>query len=149
MVYKYASRRFPVPAQVVGEELEKIEKKEGALTKENVLHAARAKSSKLHKCFEWDDEKAAEKYRLHQANQLITSVVIVHEEAPSREVHAFVNIGDVKQGRFISINTAFQNEETRDTVLQRAMMELHAFRKKYEALSELSKVFAAIENISA
>lgn len=149
MVYKYRSFRFPVPAQVVGEELEKIEAKEGELTKENVLKAARAKSSKIHKCFEWDNEKAAEKFRLHQANLLIDSVVVIYDEAPDTEVRAFVNIGDNAQGRFISVRSALENAESKDIVLARAIAELQAFKRKYENLSELSKVFSVIAELVA
>lgn len=147
MVYKYSTQYFPIPAQVAGEELEKIEAKYGELTNENVLKAARAKSSKLHPCFEWDDKIAAEKYRLHKAGQLIRSVTVVIEEAESKEVRAFVNISDEPTGRYINIQAALSEEDTKAVVLARAYAELRAFQKKYQDLTELSAVFKAIADV--
>lgn len=37
------------------------------ITPEQVLEKARDEQSELHKCFEWNDSIAAEKYRLQQA----------------------------------------------------------------------------------
>jgi hypothetical protein len=65
--------------------LDDVRKSCGALTAENVVNAARAKENPLHKAFEWNDNTAAEKYRLQQANQLIRCVVIIEQnEEPYR-----------------------------------------------------------------
>ena len=41
------------------------------VTPESVLEKAKDKKSELHKCFDWDDKSAANKYRLQQARQII------------------------------------------------------------------------------
>ena len=51
MVYSYKGFNFPVPAQVAGEEIEKIERQYGAATKENILDSARSEDSPLHPIF--------------------------------------------------------------------------------------------------
>ena len=38
------------------------------ISPEEVLEKAKDKNSELHKCFEWDDTVAANKYRLQQAH---------------------------------------------------------------------------------
>lgn len=48
----------------------------GCVTPEQVLAAARNKSSPLHAAFDWDNKSAAHQYRLDQARILIRSVRI-------------------------------------------------------------------------
>lgn len=48
----------------------------GKLTAHDVVRAARNPESPLHSCFEWDDSKAAEQWRLEQARSLIRSVEV-------------------------------------------------------------------------
>ncbi len=52
----------------------------------DVVKAARAEDHPLHKKFDWDDTKAAHKWRLSQARDLIASVRIEWEESPGRVV---------------------------------------------------------------
>ena len=54
--------------------IQAIENRQGRLDPQSVVAAARNKKSPLHKQFEWDDTKAAEKYRLEQARELIRLV---------------------------------------------------------------------------
>lgn len=75
MVYEWKTgSRIKANAQKVGEELEKIPVK----TAEKVVEAAsKRKNSELHKCFTWDDSKAAQEYRLEQARLVLRAVVTV------------------------------------------------------------------------
>lgn len=57
-------------------ELKALEDRRGRLTAEQVVEAARPDGSALHGCFEWDDSKAAESYRIEQARELIRRVKI-------------------------------------------------------------------------
>jgi len=56
---------------IVDRELEKIYKRRKVVTVENVLDEAEKPDHPLHLFFEWDDEKAARKYRIVQAYSLI------------------------------------------------------------------------------
>src|SRR5690348_15271357 len=47
-----------------------------SLTPDNVINEAEKKSSPLHPFFEWDDTKAANKFRLQQARSLISDFEI-------------------------------------------------------------------------
>ncbi|HUD75319.1 MAG TPA: hypothetical protein VMQ76_09630, partial [Terracidiphilus sp.] len=51
------------------------DKNGGLLLPEKVVEAARPVSSPLHSWFEWNDNKAAENYRIWQARQLIRVTV--------------------------------------------------------------------------
>lgn len=49
-------------------------RRRGPLSTEAVLQAARAKNSPVHDYYLWDNEAAAEKYRLMQTSQIMTSL---------------------------------------------------------------------------
>lgn len=60
----------------VEQELERLRGPDGILRLEDVVAAAADESSPLHSHFEWDNTKAAHRYRLSQARALIRSVQI-------------------------------------------------------------------------
>ena len=148
MVYKWKTYGYSVPAKVVGKHFEKLEKKQGELTSQNVLDSARPEKSPIHSLFEWDDSKAAEQFRLKQASQLICnlSVEIETEDKPV-EVRAYMDVSEAKVGSYLNVKSAFENKDTREIVLRRALNELIAFKAKYKNLMELQKVFDAIESL--
>lgn len=153
--YEYREGWHPgVDANTVGGVMEEIEERNGAVTSELFLEASRAPESPTHSVFEWDDGTAAEKYRLHQASQTICAIRVVIREGPVAEVggippRAFVNVqsDDRKRAQYMNVNDAMLNEDTRNTVLSRALRELKAFQDKYSCLSELADVFAAIRKV--
>ena len=150
MVYKW---KYPmaVSAEAAGKELEKMEQKHGHISPEIVLDESRSKKAVLHGLFEWDDKKAAEKYRLTQAGGIIRNLVVVLDEQKSQEpVRAYVNVvpeQPARRGEFINIASAMMNESTRELTLEQAKRELKEFEKKYSNLSELADVFAAIRHL--
>ena len=151
MAYKYAGRKFGVSADVVGAELEKIEREKGKIEPQDLVDAARPESSDLHKLFEWDDVKAGELYRRSQANVIIHSIVV--DVTDTETYSAFVNIregsdeGQKMRGMYVNLNGALENEEQRQLLLRCALRELKIFQKKYSKLRELSEVFEAIRRI--
>jgi len=152
MVYQWRFN-MGVPAEKAGKELEKIERKHGSVTPQLVLEASRSEKATLHKCFEWDDTKAAEKYRLSQAGMIIQNLLVIVEESPSREpVRAFVNTvtkAPAQKGSFVHVTSALQDEELKRSVLANALAELKEFQKKYQDLTELADVLKAIEKLTA
>ena len=149
MIYswKYQQR---ISAEIAGKRFKELEAEHGEITPRIVLNDARDEKAVLHPCFEWDDSKAAEAYRLNQASLMIRALVVTVEktETPT-PTRAYVNVSsmDEKQGRFISVQTALSDEELRAAVLTRAVMELSQFRRKYEDLQELADVFAAVDKV--
>lgn len=152
-----------VSADIAGAVMEKIERTEGSLTKENFLEASRPEESPTHKLFEWDNDKAAEKYRLVQSGRYIanlrvtivpgetrTSSIKIRNEGEANTKHtvrAFMSVSPERNDRGIYLNAedAMKDKEHRKNVMLHAKAELMAFRKKYEAYMELAEVFDAIE----
>jgi hypothetical protein len=135
--------------------MEKIEQRDGEVTNKSLLEAGRSESSPIHSLFEWNDGKAAELYRLKQANDIITHIAIKVEEKESEPYRAYVNIVETQEGeqtqvgRFINIRSAMENEETRKIILRAALAEMKRFQAKYAKYSELSGVFDAMKKAEA
>ena len=101
-------RKGQLSAAKVGKRLESLRKdNKGELTTEVVVDDARSENSPLHAAFTWDDEAAAEAHRKTEARQLIKSVKVIVKDADKkdREVTAFVNVRDEKDGHHYYQNT--------------------------------------------
>ena len=159
MVYKYSYRatKYSVPAQQAGDYIRELKEKKGQMNKFILLDESRAEDALLHNCFEWDDTKAAESYRLDQAQYFISNIVCVlvgdeGDEKQSKPVRAFVNVADqshAERGSFVPVMEALSENKHRRIVLKNALSELQAFQDKYSQLSELARVFAAIDEAVA
>lgn len=134
---------MPVDAQTAGNELQRIYERDGVIEPETVVLENKPPSAPLHSCFEWDDEKAAHKYRITQAQNIIRAIVVV-DEAKQPETRAFVNV----QREYHPVSVVVRNPEKREILLQNALNELRWFERKYNTLQELSNVFAAIEEVT-
>ena len=152
MIFKYDGRSYGVPAQKAGERLKEIENRDGSVTPQAVVEDARPEDSLLHPVFEWDDEKAAEAYRIQQAGNFIRCIVVVPEknDVIKEPVKLFVNTnptddGQKRAGTYINVRSAMENPVSRSVVLSNAKHEMLVFKKKYSQLKELSLVFAAID----
>lgn len=134
---------MPVDAQTAGNELQRIYERDGVIEPETVVEESENPSAPLHSCFEWDDEKAAHKYRITQAQNIIRAIVVVDEEKQP-ETRAFVNV----QREYHPVSVVVRNPEKREILLQNALNELRWFERKYNTLQELSAVFSAIEEVT-
>lgn len=123
------------------QELQEIYDQHNKLTPALVVDVARDPSHPLHGRFEWDDETAGEKFRLHQARQLIRSVKIrvINEDDPGQnyEVRAYQAV------RTSAGTTAYQStlELASDPFMSRLVLasmqrEWQALRERYEKFNE-------------
>lgn len=142
MVYQWKTPGIiPVDAQTAGEELDRIYQRDGVVSPEAVVKDNTDPSAPLHGCFEWDDTKAAHKYRVSQAQHIIRTIVTIPDASPQKEpVRAFVNVSS----DYHPTRVVMENSDMRNELLASALAELKAFQRKYSALSELSGVFDAI-----
>ena len=154
MRFKYEGHSYGVSAQKAGERLKEIENRDGSITPQAVVEDARPEGSLLHPVFEWDDEKAAEAYRIHQAGNFIRCIVVVPEKENEvkEPVKLFINTnptndGQKRVGAYINFRSAMENPVSRSVILSNAKHEMLLFKKKYSQLTELSKVFKAIDSV--
>ena len=140
-----------MPADKAFDELEKIRKKnDGELHATDVVEAARSNRHKLHKLFEWDDSVAAEKHRESQARVVIRSIVIERPELQNEETRTYELQKSKTTPRAQSYTTTeelMKDPEARAELLQRALGELLAIRRRYHGLQELSIVFRDVDKL--
>lgn len=146
MIYQFKpGARIKAKAQVVGEELERLDA-EGNLTAKSLVDVSRPEDAPLHNEFEWDDSIAAEAYRESQARCIIRSIEIVREEKPP--VRAFFTI-ERKDPHYHNVDLIIRNEDTRQALLKTALGEFQALERKYEQLCELSAIYEAIDDTAS
>lgn len=117
---------------------------DNATTPEQVLEKAKDENSELHKCFDWDNEIAGEKWRLHQARNVINGLVFVPKENKEQPVRVFSYTPGTNYKPTIQM-VVDMNEYT--MLLKQARRELEAFKTKYKTLKELKVVFDAIDEL--
>jgi hypothetical protein len=133
------------------EELKTIaEKHNGVLKPETVVKFAENPKTALHSAFDWDDTVAAKKWRIEQARGIIqVCVEIITVKNKDMSVRVFIApISDRKEagvGGYKLMTDLLRNKSGRREILETALSELDAFRKKYNWLSELVKVFEALD----
>lgn len=112
---------------------------------EDIVEAAKDESSELHKCFEWNDEVAAQKWRLHTARMLVNQLVIRTETSDNIPVAVRVISSASEVNTYVPTKMLIKSESDYADLLARAKRELQAFQQKYSTLSELQEIFTAID----
>jgi hypothetical protein len=147
MIYEWkADSRFPIGAQIAAERLKKIKDQHGAITPRVVVDDAANPQSPLHPCFEWDDETAADNFRLFQARKLIGAIVVaeIDEQTVNRETRAFVHVTN-DGPHYEAIEVAMAHEEMRNEVLERAKREIKLWRARYAGYEEFVDIVMSID----
>ena len=111
----------------------------GVLTAENVVNAARAKDNPLHKAFEWNDGKAAEQYRLQQANSLIRCVVIIEEKQEPFRYFTLAAPGEGEKATYLPTTMLVQKPDLLQDGLARLRRELAGYINSVEELMRVAK----------
>ena len=141
--------RTSVKAEDAGLIMKKLED-EGRLTPQDLVDEARPIDSPLHKGFEWDDAKAAENYRRHQASIMIRAIVVRESEViENGREDVSVKIFNLpeKGGSYESLRAILLDSDKAENLLARAKDELRSFRKKYSQLQRLSQLMSAIDEV--
>lgn len=118
--------------QRIAEKLQSMLDSNGMLTTDMVLKEAKKKTSPLHGEFQWDNDKAAHKYRQVQARTLIKRYNITVEKPEEKLVHVpnvSVGAGEYKTARsVVKVLSEFER------AMGEAQAKLNAARKSVEAL---------------
>ena len=132
-----------IDAQTVADEISEIGE---AVTAEQIVDRAKDETSELHKCFTWDNDVAAEKYRIIEARDIVRH--LVREELPDAKedtppLRVFYKTNNGEGSKHIE-RTIIKKEDEYQALLARAMMELRAFKAKYSMLEELREILDLI-----
>ena len=140
--------RFRGKAQDVGERIEKVKRDHsGTLKPVHVVADARNKASPLHALFEWDNRKAADAYRLDQAQRIISSIEVkITTSDGDKRCRAYVSLVHGNGRNYHGIEEAMNTASLRELLLIQALAEVESWRDRYESYVELARVFSAIQS---
>lgn len=123
-------------------ELEALRDEDGLIHPERVVAWAQEHAeSALHSQFEWDDNKAAEEYRLWQARRTI-AIHVVTQEGERRLIS--LSIDRISGGGYREVEDVMRRKDLREVALQDALADLRRIRAKYQHLKELAEVWGAV-----
>lgn len=148
MVYQWKDgARFKTDANIAGRICADMEAA-GTLTAGNLVEVSRPADAPLHKEFEWNNTKAADKWREHQARNIINSIILVDEQEQETAVRAFFKL-ETKTPTYESVVSIVRQEDKYAALKEAALRELKAFQRKYSQIVEFGKLFAVIAELEA
>lgn len=116
---------------------------------EQVLNKAKDENSELHKCFDWNDSSAAEKFRLIQARDVIRHLIVIKrdedEEKEPVQFRVMMKNERTQDSGYKQTIVMVKDEDEYRKLLEQAYAELHSFKQKYSCLSELADILALID----
>ena len=138
---------FKADANLVYSEINSIG---DSYTPEEVLEKAKDPDTELHKCFEWDDTKAAHLYRINTARKIIQSIVIVKDNSDKKEkptaIRAIVSKNEYNN-KYEPVTLTVRNKDSYERLLAEALRELEMFKRKYSTIKELESIMESIDNL--
>lgn len=152
MIYKWKDgAKMKGDPRKIGEEISSIGEQ---VSPRKIVQKAKDPKSALHSCFEWDNSKAAEKFRLDQARHIMCCLVTITESENEKEepiiIRAYenVNIGNRENPNrvYVPTRTALSDPELRKQVFGRLRSEIceaEDTARKYE------RVYPSIGNVRA
>lgn len=151
--YTYSLNLYDVPADVAAAELERIKGKYGVLRPADVVTESRNKDAVLHSVFQWDNDTAAELYRVQQARTLINHIqVVVEDKKINITTRAFVCVTpcEAKEPRtYVPLAEVIKDDALYKDLLNQAKKDMDSFVRKYSQINELFEVKAAMLKILA
>lgn len=132
---------YNADAQKVAEEIMSIGQD---VKPQQIVDKARDKSTELHKCFTWDDKTAADKWRLHEARNVVCCLVI-HREPEQQDKPEIRYFHKNDDSGYKVASYIFTHADEHEKLLQAAYADLQAFKRKYESLQELDYILQLIQ----
>lgn len=124
---------------------------QGMLKPEKVVEYAQSENTHLHKCFEWNDSKAANRYRLNQARQQISMYIMVVESPKGPvKIRAFQSLPSdrLAGGGYRKTTDILKDDALVAELVGSAMKDLATVRQRYEAVQALKPVWDAADEVA-
>lgn len=138
---------WKIKPEVAAKELQKIEQND-KLTPEAVVNAAKDKNNPLHVCFDWNNKQAGERWRKHQARQLIGSIIVEIKINEPHDVRSYVNLNIKDEGQaYCNIHSVFEDDEKMQIIIDQAKAKLQAAAKQLAVFNKLQEVSKKIEQL--
>ena len=112
---------------------------------QQIVDYAKNPKAELHKCFTWNNDVAAKKWRLQEARQVVCNLVIVETNSDGEEnmqIRVFHRT-DNDEG-YKPIQLILKNKDEYEKILERCLSDLRALKNKYKNLSEYQEIWDLI-----
>lgn len=149
MKVKYKNHVFKGNPEIVKKEIDEIIAFSGDATPEQIVEKAKDETTELHKCFTWNNDEAAEQWRLHEARQLVLNIVVVNEESEDKREPVRCYFKTDYDTGYKPTEIIVRRADEYQKLLANALKELQTFEKKYKTISELAELFEIIERLVA
>lgn len=128
------------------QELKRINERDGEVRASVVVKESKPKKAPLHNEFEWDDQKAADEYRLSQARRLIRITVHRSDDGvKSRYVHVPVTLINEptatiteREGSYKPIRVVIQNENDYELALNQLQVQVNSINRTIREMQRLA-----------
>ena len=144
MSVQWGFMKFKADAQKCFDEVQTLGEE---YTPHEVLDLARDPKTELHKCFDWDDSSAAEKWRIQQARFVCNSFTVVVETTKGEEKAYRLVQHDHDEKVYRPVTFTVRNEGQYASLLRKAKAELAAFKNRYKSIVELENVIEEIDRV--
>lgn len=136
--------KFKADAQKCYDEIQTLGE---SYTPQDIVELAKDRKTELHKCFDWNNKEAADKWRVHQARMICCSLMVViqpQEEKPPISLRVIQH--DMEDQAYKPVVLTVRNEDEYQRLLNQAIGEMQAFQRRYQKIVELENVINEIEN---
>lgn len=122
------------------------------VTPEEIVEKARNENTELHKCFEWHDRVAAEKYRIQQAQSIVRNIAhtVEYRDASGDEKTVTVRAilcTNQRDNKYETIQRCIENPDSFARLKATMLRDLEQFKRRYEKYSAIRAEFAELFEI--
>lgn len=142
----WGTRFFKADAQKCADEIMEICDRLESATPQKILEKARDSNTELHKCFTWDDAIASEKWRLHEARNIICNLKIVDKREDKKTgtvpIRVFYKTDD--QSGYKPTKLILKKPDEYKALVERCRRELLAVKQKFQNINEFDEIWELI-----
>lgn len=139
-----------VDVKKVVSELREIEEVHGKLTPELIVDSSKNKKSVLHPYFEWDNEKAANKWRMKQATSLLSRIEVVTIKDGESKIIKVFELTQRTNGYAATSAVYSSSSSSSKFIIQASIEDLNRVKNKlvgHELNSPIEHIDAALKEL--
>lgn len=138
-------------AEIAGKYIEDIKKRRKGLTPQLLVLEASDKKSPLHKCFTWNNSKAAELYRIEEARYILRNIeiIVIKPKVKTVKYRAFIAPSDCgsQNTSYKTIGEICACEDLSTAYQEQLLSRLLSIKDKLKRFPAFKDVVNAIEKV--
>lgn len=119
------------------EVLDAIRKRDGVIRPQTLVRDAESKRHPMHGEFEWDNSKGGHYWRVHQARNIINSIVVDVMDVGMQAYEVVIPVQNGERKGYYPIQEIMSDDDLRGQVVKRAVSFIKHWQAKYNSYKEL------------